>query len=179
MNAIWIPNILTGLRFLFALVFPVVAPDYWISLLTIAFLTEFLDGALARRFHWVTPLGQLLDPVADHLFALSAGLTLMSAHRVLLTQLLLVLTRDFVVTFGLVMALLIFKNIKIIRAFTPNYWGKATTVFQYLVFYDVVLFSETHKWLIWLTGILSVSAAIFYSMQFYSNLKQRKISYGT
>ena len=164
MKAAWIPNILSGLRVLLAFLFPVVARDLWVALLTAALLTEFLDGFLARKFHWVTSAGQLLDPVADRLFVLSTGLTLMSAHRILPIELLLVLTRDFVVALGLLTALVTYKSTNVARTFKPNLWGKATTVFQYLVFYDVLLFLGPHRELIWLTGVLSVTSATLYSI---------------
>ena len=37
-----------------------------------AFLTDVLDGYLARRFNWITPLGKLLDPFADKLMVIAA-----------------------------------------------------------------------------------------------------------
>ena len=33
----------------------------------VASLTDALDGFLARKMHWQTDLGQILDPVADKL----------------------------------------------------------------------------------------------------------------
>lgn len=45
-------------------------------LLFIAF-TDFLDGFIARKFHMVTEIGKLMDPVADKLFQLAIALCLM------------------------------------------------------------------------------------------------------
>lgn len=39
-------------------------------------LSDGLDGLIARRFHAITPLGQLLDGIADKAFVLAAALTL-------------------------------------------------------------------------------------------------------
>lgn len=171
MNAKWIPNILSSLRVLIALLFPMIASNFWVGLLTLALVTEFLDGALARKFHWVTSEGQLLDPIADRLLALSVGFTLVTVHRILPMQLVLLLTRDIVVALGLLTTLLFFKGTDITRNFKPNFWGKTTTVLQYLVFYDILLFQDPHKQLFWLTVVFSGISAAFYSQQFLLNRK--------
>ncbi|MEY8427465.1 phospholipase D-like domain-containing protein [Lachnospiraceae bacterium 46-15] len=38
-----------------------------IFIMLLSFLTDFLDGKIARRFHMVTEFGKILDPVADKL----------------------------------------------------------------------------------------------------------------
>jgi CDP-diacylglycerol--glycerol-3-phosphate 3-phosphatidyltransferase/cardiolipin synthase len=69
-----IPNILTLLRILLIPVFVVVfyLPFTWARLacaliFTVAALTDWLDGYLARRWDQASPLGAFLDPVADKL----------------------------------------------------------------------------------------------------------------
>ena len=41
--------------------------DYWwaAGILAVSTLTDMVDGKIARRFHMVTNLGKILDPVAD------------------------------------------------------------------------------------------------------------------
>ncbi|MEM6406064.1 MAG: CDP-alcohol phosphatidyltransferase family protein [Pseudomonadota bacterium] len=66
-----IPNLLSSLRI--ALIIPVVwalladSPLVALILFAIAGLTDSLDGWLARREHWETPIGGVLDGVADKL----------------------------------------------------------------------------------------------------------------
>lgn len=70
-----VPNVLSLLRLLMVPVF------FWlivtgrdgaaIAVLAASGLTDYLDGALARRFGQVSRLGQLLDPFADRLYILS------------------------------------------------------------------------------------------------------------
>jgi len=71
-----IPNILTCLRILMVGVFIYFFIDtqYFICLITImvAFLTDLLDGFLARRNNWISNLGKILDPFADKLFVITA-----------------------------------------------------------------------------------------------------------
>lgn len=71
-----IPNILSFLRLLLVPVFLVLIvggqDGYALLILVISSLTDFLDGQIARRFHQVSRLGQLLDPAADRLFIFAA-----------------------------------------------------------------------------------------------------------
>jgi cardiolipin synthase len=71
-----IPNILSFLRLLMVPVFLALIiggqDGYALLVLVISSLTDFLDGQIARRFHQVSRLGQLLDPAADRLFIFAA-----------------------------------------------------------------------------------------------------------
>ena len=77
-----IPNILSSLRIamvgVFAWLFltakiPHPANYLWaLGVFVLAFVTDVLDGFLARRFNWVTPVGKLLDPLADKLMMITA-----------------------------------------------------------------------------------------------------------
>lgn len=75
-----IPNALSTLRLLLVPVFLVllIAQEFLAGLITlvIASLTDFVDGAVARRFNQITRLGQLLDPAADRLYVIAALLGL-------------------------------------------------------------------------------------------------------
>ena len=66
-----VPNAITALRLLLLPVFVVliVGEHYWSSMVVIAvvFLTDFVDGFVARRTHTTSELGAWLDPVADRL----------------------------------------------------------------------------------------------------------------
>jgi len=66
-----VPNAITALRLLLLPVFVVfiVGERYWASMVVIAvvFLTDFVDGFVARRTHTTSELGAWLDPVADRL----------------------------------------------------------------------------------------------------------------
>ena len=96
-----IPNILTSLRIVLAGVFAWqffaqlrVAQDpansigyhaFWIpiAIYAVAFLTDILDGFLARTFHWITPVGKILDPIADKLMAITALVCILAGKHIL------------------------------------------------------------------------------------------------
>jgi cardiolipin synthase len=71
-----LPNILSGIRLILIGVFVLQfrAGSYLPALcvFVVAFLTDILDGHIARSFGWVTDVGKLLDPLADKLMTLAA-----------------------------------------------------------------------------------------------------------
>ena len=71
-QALTVPNALSGLRLLLVPVIAVLIgrgghDGVAVGLLIVAAASDWLDGRLARRFNQVTPLGTLLDPLADRL----------------------------------------------------------------------------------------------------------------
>ena len=88
MNRINIPNLITGLRILLIPVLVVVfytAPLDWRYLasaivFTVAAITDWLDGYLARKMGQMTPFGAFLDPVADKLIVATSLVLLVEVH---------------------------------------------------------------------------------------------------
>ncbi|SDU06703.1 CDP-diacylglycerol--glycerol-3-phosphate 3-phosphatidyltransferase [Halopseudomonas salegens] len=82
-----IPNILTSLRVVLIPVFILFyyLPFGWSYLaaaiiFTIASVTDWLDGYLARKLDQSTPFGAFLDPVADKLMVVVALILLVQSH---------------------------------------------------------------------------------------------------
>ena len=73
------------------------------TILTLSCLTDLLDGHIARRFHLVTELGKLLDPLADKLTQLSLTLCLSLRYPVLGPVMFLLVCKEiFQLTAGLI-----------------------------------------------------------------------------
>lgn len=128
-----IPNLLTGLRLALAATFPLLAPEYRGAVVLAAGLSDVLDGWIARRFHAVTPLGQLFDGIADKAFVLSAVATLVGVGEIPWWEGLLVMTRDVVVATiagwcALRRAWAAFHHMR------PRWSGKATTLLAFAWF---------------------------------------------
>jgi cardiolipin synthase len=76
-DRVWtVPNVLSFIRlalvplFLFLII---TAQDALaLVVLVVSSASDYLDGLIARRFHQITRLGQLLDPAADRLFIFAA-----------------------------------------------------------------------------------------------------------
>ena len=68
-----IPNLLSILRLLLLPVYLIIylnantAAEYYIAggILAVSCLTDLLDGQIARRFHMISNVGKILDPIAD------------------------------------------------------------------------------------------------------------------
>jgi cardiolipin synthase (CMP-forming) len=127
-----LPNAITLCRIALALPIAMLirAGDYRLALLwlLLAAMTDVLDGFLARRFGWQTPLGGMLDPLADKLLLAACFVGLWQAQAVPGWLLLLVLGRDLVIVAG---ALLYRALIGPVAA-APTLAGKINTALQIL-----------------------------------------------
>jgi cardiolipin synthase (CMP-forming) len=71
-------------------------------LLVVAGLSDGLDGFLAKRFHWQTRIGGLLDPAADKLLLVATFASLTYVGLVPLDLTVVVVARDVIIVLGAV-----------------------------------------------------------------------------
>jgi CDP-diacylglycerol--glycerol-3-phosphate 3-phosphatidyltransferase len=105
-----------------------------IVLLGVALGTDAVDGLLARKRGWVSDWGRVLDPLADKIYLGGVVLYLAFARDFPLWLVALVLARDI---FLIVTSALLVRRYNVV--FSPNLWGKATTVVLAVVVFAYVL----------------------------------------
>ena len=65
---------------------------------TVASITDFLDGYIARKNHLVTDFGKFMDPIADKLLTHTAFIMLTAIGRLNVTACIIFIAREFVVS---------------------------------------------------------------------------------
>ncbi len=103
-----LPNMLTFFRIA---ILPVIIglffiPDAWaawsaLALYTVASITDFLDGYLARKMNTESKLGQFLDPISDKIFIASLIVTLVGFDRlegIWMIPAIIIIMREFLVS---------------------------------------------------------------------------------
>ena len=93
---------------------------------TIASITNFLDGYLARKYHLITNFGKFADPLADKLLVMTAFITLVGAGVIPMWIVAIIVCRELAVT-GL--RLLLVNDGEVLAAAWP---GKVKTATQML-----------------------------------------------
>ena len=100
-----LPNILTLSRIaavpvvVFLLLFESKQSCFWAAaVFTVASMTDWLDGYLARKWGIVTILGKFLDPLADKLIVMAALIMLIPLDRVPAWAVLVILARELIVS---------------------------------------------------------------------------------
>lgn len=91
-----------------------------------AALTDLFDGRIARSQGLNTNLGKFLDPLADKMLTTAAFLSFLATGHLDVWAVMIVLTREFMVTS---VRLLAAKDGVVIAA---NIWGKLKTVMQFV-----------------------------------------------
>lgn len=148
-----VPNLLTVFRMALIPVFVsfLFYQRFMLALGTfiLAGVTDGLDGLLARRFQQQSPLGRILDPIADKLMLVTSFIVL-SMRSVYPTPIpnhlpipfwvtITVISRD---VFILVGAAAI-NMVTGFRAFVPSFLGKVSTVVQIVALAVVMLSAQT------------------------------------
>ena len=157
-----LPNKLTILRIVLSPLFLLLAvwefPFHYAAALIVfivAALTDMMDGKIARSRGLITNLGKFLDPLADKMLTTAAFLVFMVTGQMNVWALMIVLTREFMVTS---VRLLAAKDGTVIAA---SIWGKIKTVAQFIAIIYTLLALEISSWQTGLLAGLNLPSAVF------------------
>lgn len=136
-------------------------------LFTVAALTDFVDGYLARKHNMITTFGKFLDPIADKLLVNTLLIIFASKNIVPVVAVLIMIWRDTIVD---AVRMLVSQKGMVMAA---GYLGKVKTVAQMLAIIFVLLnnlpfelfsvpFSSI---LIWFATLISVLSGLSYLLQ--------------
>ncbi len=136
-----LPNRLTILRIILSFVFMFLLFSPGITAKALAFiafslacLTDFLDGYIARKYNLITDFGKLLDPIADKILVLSAFLAFVQMGIIPAWMVVIIILRELLITGIRILAA---SKGKIVAA---SLAGKHKTVSQMISIFVIVLF---------------------------------------
>lgn len=170
-----LPTVLTLSRIVLIPVFIFIVyqhPVFGAIIFSIASVTDFLDGYLARRSGEITKFGIILDPIADKFLVISALIVLVDMERLAAWIAIIIIVREFLVTGLRVVALS--KDIII-----PAEMGgkiKTTTQIAAIVclilmgsIFDIDLY-DVGVLLIWVALVLSIISGVQYTVSFWRKM---------
>lgn len=137
------------------------------AMLILSGLSDMLDGIIARKFNQITPIGQILDPIADKLTQAAVAVCMIISYieyPAIVALFVVFFVKELIMAIG--SSILFFKG----KRPTPAKWyGKIATVSFYVSVVCILilqLFDLELMWLIWLlvavTAVLMVNAFVRY-----------------
>ncbi len=182
-----IPNVVTLLRiFLLPVLFYLIQghhPVIAFYLLIGIWMTDLLDGFIARTFNQGSKLGSYLDPIADKIVTASLFIFLTILSRIPLWLTVMVVVRDIFIFAGLIIILLPQK----FPAASPSYLGKFTTFLQAITLFVVMsegvptfnaLLSPLFNTVIYITTVLTLLSFIQYIFRGIVMIRDRYEQHG-
>jgi CDP-diacylglycerol--glycerol-3-phosphate 3-phosphatidyltransferase len=152
--------------------------DLWaVGVFLLAAVTDLLDGYLARKHEKITPLGILLDPIADKLLTSAAFISLVELGLVPAWMVVIIVGREFAVS-GL-------RSIASAEGFLlqASELGKTKMVLEVVAITAIVLerrYPVLNRWsllLLWLVVLFALVSAAQYFWSFWNrvdvNVKRR------
>ena len=150
MRGFSLPNAVSLVRLPLAVAFLVVQSTSGRAvILMAAAASDFLDGWIARRFGQTSRLGEVLDPITDRAFLVTALATFAIDGELAFWQLLVLLARDLFTAAAFVSASLFRLPIR----FRARFSGKTVTALQILAVLILLLYPA------WIDGWVFVVAA--------------------
>ena len=173
-----VPNTLSAARIIMAPLFPVIyflpvehSGIYAALWYALAFVTDVLDGKIARKYNIVSDIGRILDPIGDKLIAVAAVACLTIDRRIPLWALAVLCVKELAMVAG---GIFIHGRLKIDMP-SSNIIGKSATLFLMLTIVSMLLFDIPDMAaliMISVTVCLSVFALLSYVFVFVNVCKK-------
>ena len=136
------------------------------------FVTDLIDGKIARKYNLITDFGKFMDPLADKLLVCSAMIALIEMNRIPSWVVIIIIAREFIISgFRLIAS----DNGVVIAA---SYWGKFKTTFQMVMiclmianFPQLQILTDI---IMWIALILTVVSLIDYLVKNKDVMKDTK-----
>lgn len=160
-----LPNKLTMTRIIMVPIFMalMLCQQYvWaLVVFSLASITDFLDGYLARKYNLVSSFGKIMDPLADKLLTFGALVCFIQLEVVSVWAPIIIIAREFFVTSMRVVAV---SKGKVIAA---SWWGKIKTNIQLFAIIFAMLFcafgnTEFAAILIWISALFTIASWVAY-----------------
>ncbi len=139
LNASQLPNLITLARIALAPAFVLLLNDgdYLAALLVfaVAGLSDGLDGFIAKRFHYETRLGAILDPAADKILLVSAYVMLTVLDHLPVWLVIVVAFRDLLIVGGYIVYTSMYGPVQM----RPSWISKVNTFVQIALVVIVLL----------------------------------------
>lgn len=174
-----IPNLLSMFRLVLACIIPVIYYhsniDKKIELLLLVIIlsgiTDVLDGKIARKFHMISEIGKILDPIADKLTQGVLLICLLPRTLMAIPILAMFLVKEAVVAF---FGWIVIQKTK--RNEGAKWYGKMNTVVFYIIVILLIVFPDmpliAANSLMCICGTSMVMTFILYMRQYRQIVKE-------
>lgn len=173
----WVPNAITLFRLILCIPLGVLivrgAYEAALGLMIVATLSDLVDGWLARHLHCESPLGALLDPVADKLLMLVSLLCLGWVGLAPDWFVWLVLLRDLVVVAG-ALAFRVLVGPFRVAPLRSGKWAMATQMIALVCFVASAIpgVFPGIVWAIWPAAALTLVSGVLYVRIWWSRYRE-------
>lgn len=167
-----IPNFLSFFRLFLAGMFLVLysnagslRDNMWaIIVLIISGVTDFLDGRIARRYHMISEVGKILDPIADKVTEAVIALCLIKKYKMLILMMVVFIIKE---TFLSVCGIYVVK--KTGKNDGARWYGKVSTFTFYVIMIALLVIPKVPM-IIANIMIIICSIIMFFSFVMYARL---------
>jgi cardiolipin synthase len=101
--------------------------SWGLAIIMIAGVSDFLDGFLARRYGWQSPLGRVLDPAADKMLLFGVLFSLAWLQAIPAWLFWIVFARDLIVSFAVIY---LTRVRRVSGVVSPRLTGKMAVAYQ-------------------------------------------------